>query len=267
MVDTSFLELSKWKAKGHRAGLNQRQPKECNSKDAKSAASRPSDGSQCLPITLRDIPQLCCCKPCLDDEESCGQNEEKPLEPDPSTLAHNKKRSHGNLVENPERETIHETTDEDGDSYGNKRKGGGKRIHCTPTSTEQKQQVGVEQQLLSKMSQQIAEANDQVQAMSKRLQSATVIITQSVKLAQEKEEENRLLLAENAKRLQRNSELCQELASINVELNTLQSKVSHQDKQTKNKSEQVLYHRKRHEELEEQKNNICFNLPNLHQPD
>ncbi|KAL7565658.1 hypothetical protein ACA910_019012 [Epithemia clementina (nom. ined.)] len=128
-------------------------------------------------------------------------------------------------------------------------------------STEQEQEVGVEQQLLSKMSQQIAEANDQVQAMSKRLRSATVIITQSVKLAQEKEEENGLLRAENAKLLQRNSELSQELASINVELNTVQSKVSHQDKQIKNKSEQVLYHRKQREELEEQKNNICFNLP------
>ncbi|KAL7569399.1 hypothetical protein ACA910_010483 [Epithemia clementina (nom. ined.)] len=261
MVDTSFLEISKWKAKGRRAGLNQRKPKERNSEDAKPAASRPSDGSQCLPIALCDIPQLCCWKPCSDDEESCGQEKENPLEADPSTLAHNKKRSHGNLVKDPEKETIHETTGDKGDSDGNKQMGGGKRLHCTPTSTEQEQEVGIEQQLLSKMSHQLAEANKQVQAMSKRLQSAAVIITQSVKLAQEKEDENRLLRAENAKLLQRNSELSQELASIYVELNTVQSKVLHKDQQIKNKSEQVLYHRKRRKELEEQKNNICLNLP------
>ncbi|KAL7557683.1 hypothetical protein ACA910_019873 [Epithemia clementina (nom. ined.)] len=218
--------------------------KESNSEDAKPAASRPSDESQCPPIALRNIPQMCCCQPCSEDEESCRQEEEKSFEADPSTSAHNKKRSHGNLVEDPERETIHETTDNERGSVSDERVGGGKRLHCTPTSTEQEQAIGVQQQQLIEMSHQIAEANEKVEVVSKRLQSATVIITQSVKLSQEKEDENRLLRAENAKLLQRNSELSQELASINVELNAVQLKVLHKDQQIKIKSEQVLYHHK-----------------------
>ncbi|KAL7575632.1 hypothetical protein ACA910_011458 [Epithemia clementina (nom. ined.)] len=119
---------------------------------------------------------------------------------------------------------------------------------------------------------QLEEANRENKLIKERLCRAGDIITNSVRIIQQKEEKRQIILQANKDLQQQNATLKTEndrlmlqLYNANSEVRMATEKLSEKEKQVHNKNEQVLYHWKKCEDLKDKLDNAQFNLPKLAQ--
>ncbi|KAL7572440.1 hypothetical protein ACA910_006618 [Epithemia clementina (nom. ined.)] len=87
-------------------------------------------------------------------------------------------------------------------------------------------QTALLQQQIAELSRKLQEANKNLQVMKKKVDNAGAIITNSIPLLQQKEEENKVLHEENEVLVEENVQLKQYVAEKDVDLNAVLSKVS-----------------------------------------
>ncbi|KAL7557620.1 hypothetical protein ACA910_013084 [Epithemia clementina (nom. ined.)] len=241
-----------------------------------TAACIPVVEEESLPLALRGIPSLFCAECSSEDEDGAddictGTQEQEEKEVDDFEQRKVAAVSRECTMDNAKDGTIQHVTEQFSEENTCERMSEQVRTTSVAAGVAMEASVSADAKLereVTRLMLELEDRNREKKQMKARLDRASEIITDLIKLVQQKDDNikglqqaNESLQLQDDELKKRIGELFSQLNSAMLDFQTDSEKLSLKEKQIHNKNQQVMYHRKRCDELKDEFKNARFHLP------